>query len=107
MTEFAVVPYAADAPLHVTAVRTAQGKYATYSDWAPGGIAIDSNGQEQELYDYSTPSGRLELHNGAGGGLHDQMDALLTSAIADELREPLPMRLAAAQTAGVHVTTAP
>ncbi len=101
VTEFAVVPYAADAPLHVTAVRTAQGKYATYSNWLPGGIAIDPSGQEQELYDYSTPSGRLELHNDAGAGaLHESMDALLASAIADELRQPLPLRLAAAQTQG-------
>ncbi len=36
VTEFALQPYAADAPLHVIAARTAGAKYATYSNWAPG-----------------------------------------------------------------------
>ena len=101
VTEFALQPYAADAPLHVTAVRTATGKYATYSHWTAGGTAIDTSGQDEELYDYSTPAGRLELHNAVGGDLHQPMQELLARAIADELREPLPGRLSAAQAAGL------
>jgi hypothetical protein len=38
VTEYAIEPYAADAPLHVAALRTPQAKYAVYSDWVPGGV---------------------------------------------------------------------
>ena len=38
VTEFANEPYAADAPLHVVALRTAAAKYATYSNWSDEGI---------------------------------------------------------------------
>ncbi len=102
VTEFATEPYAADAPLHVTAVRTDGGKYATYSNWMPGGMAIDSAGQQQELYDYTTPSGRLELHNAVDEEeLLAPMSALLSDAITEELREPLPASLLAAQARGL------
>ncbi len=44
-----------------------QAKYATYSSWAAKGHRSRSrDGEERELYDYSTDSGRLELHNSAG-----------------------------------------
>ncbi len=66
VTEFAIEPYAADAPLHVIALRTPEAKYATYSNWPAEGIDPLSSGQESELYDYRTHSGRLELHNAAG-----------------------------------------
>ena len=66
VTEFAIEPYAADAPLHVVALRTPAAKYATYSHWPDGTISTLSGGQERELYDYRTHSGRLELHNSAG-----------------------------------------
>ena len=33
VTEFAIEPYAANAPLHIVAIRTPQAKYATYSNW--------------------------------------------------------------------------
>ncbi len=102
VTEFAIEPYAADAPLHVTAVRTARGKYATYSNWTPGGMTIESAGQQQELYDYTTPAGRLELHNAVDEwDLVTPMSALLSGAIAEELREPLPARLQSAQARGL------
>jgi len=94
VTEFALEPYAADAPLHVTAIRNAQGKYATYSNWAPGGNEIQTDGQQRELYDYTTAAGRLEVENVAQDSDQQQsMDAQLNGAIADELREPLPARL--------------
>jgi arylsulfatase A-like enzyme len=101
VTEFAVEPYAADAPLHIVALRSAQGKFATYSNWPYEGIAPQSEGQETELYDYSTHSGRLELHNSAGTSpLEEAMRAEYERAFHEELREPLPPRLVAAHARG-------
>ncbi len=37
VTEFAIELYAADAPLHVVALRTPDAKYAVYSNWAADG----------------------------------------------------------------------
>jgi len=102
VTEYAIEPYAANAPLHVVALRTAEAKYATYSNWPGEEITPLSEGQERELYDYGTHSGRLELHNGAGEGsaLEETLQALMARAFADELRRPLPQRLLAAHGRG-------
>ncbi len=101
VTEFAIEPYAADAPLHVVALRTTQAKYATYSNWPYDGITPKSQGQEAELYDYSTHSGRLELHNSAGESpLEEGLRAEYERAFTDELRAPLPRRLVAAHARG-------
>jgi arylsulfatase A-like enzyme len=101
VTEFAIEPYAADAPLHVVALRTPEAKYATYSNWPIEGIQPLSHSQESELYDYSTHSGRLELHNSAG---HSRLEGSLRSqlgrAFSEELRAPLPNRLDAAHGRG-------
>ena len=101
VTEYAIEPYAANAPLHVAVMRTAQAKYATYSNWPQQGIESLTGGRELELYDYRTQSGRLELHNSAGrsnieGSLQEQADA----AFREELREPVPYHLARAHTRG-------
>jgi arylsulfatase A-like enzyme len=102
VTEFAIQPYAADAPLHVVALRTAAGKYATYSHWPAEGIEPVSLGEEAELYDYSTHGGRLEVENVAGrSALEGRMRAKLAHAFTSELREPLPSRLANAHARGV------
>jgi hypothetical protein len=94
VTEFAVEPYAAEAPLHVVALRTAKAKYATYSNFAPDSIKLLDGGRETELYDYRTPEGRMELENLAGNSpLEPKLDAQLQRAIREELREPLPTRL--------------
>jgi arylsulfatase A-like enzyme len=101
VTEFAVEPYAADAPLHVVAMRTPQAKFATYSNWPGEGIVPLSPGQETELYDYGSYSGRLELHNSAGNSpLEAALRAEFEQAFNDELRQPLPGRLRAAHAAG-------
>jgi arylsulfatase A-like enzyme len=101
VTEFAIEPYSADAPLHVVALRTPQAKYATYSNWPLEGILPLSEGQEVELYDYSTHEGRLELDNSAGRSpLEGQLRAQLDSAFARELRAPLPAHLGAAHARG-------
>jgi arylsulfatase A-like enzyme len=100
VTEFAVAPYAANAPLHVVAVRTPAAKYATYAHWDEG-ITPLSEGEENELYDYTNHSGRLELHNGAGeSASEEEMRELLQRAFHQELRGPLPPRLGEAHARG-------
>jgi arylsulfatase A-like enzyme len=101
VTEFAIEPYAANAPLHVVALRTPQGKFATYSNWPGEGIVPLSLGQETELYDYRTHAGRLELHSSAGQSpLEETLRAQYERAFSDELRAPLPGRLRPAHARG-------
>jgi arylsulfatase A-like enzyme len=101
VTEFAIEPYAADAPLHIVAIRTPQAKFATYSNWPYEGIAPLSEGQEVELYDYTTESGRLELHNSAGQSpLEETLRDEYALAFKQELRGPLPPRLVSAHARG-------
>jgi arylsulfatase A-like enzyme len=109
VSEFAIEPYASNAPLHVAAIRTPKAKYALYSNWKPNANTVQSAGQERELYDYTTANGRLELDNAAGHSpLEHALDAQLASAVRNELREPLPTRLRAAQKDGYadYYTTA-
>ncbi|HUB72692.1 MAG TPA: sulfatase-like hydrolase/transferase [Solirubrobacteraceae bacterium] len=102
VTEFAIEPYAADAPLHIVALRTATAKYAVYSNWGLDGIAPQPFGQERELYDYGTQAGRLELENRAGrSALEPGLHALYERALTEELRQPLPRRLVAAHARGL------
>ncbi len=101
MTEFAIEPYAADAPLHVIALRTPNAKYATYSNWGYGGIKPQSSGEEAELYDYSTYQGRLEIENSAGQSeLEEGLRSEYDRALVEELRGPLPPRLGPAHARG-------
>ncbi len=101
VTEFAIEPYAADAPLHVIGLRTPRAKYATYSNWAPVGVTPLGAGQEAELYDYGTQSGRLELHNSAGhSALESSLRVQHERAVFEELRESLPARLLRAHRGG-------
>ncbi|HXB64650.1 MAG TPA: sulfatase-like hydrolase/transferase [Solirubrobacteraceae bacterium] len=101
VTEFATEPYAADAPLHVLALRTANAKFATYSNWRPHDTAPEQEGQERELYDYRTPAGRMELANGAGTSpLEAPLVRLYERALREELRGPLPRHLSDAQGLG-------
>jgi arylsulfatase A-like enzyme len=101
VTEFAIAEYAANAPLHVVAMRTQEGKFALYSHWPDEGIEPLSEGQEAELYDYTTASGRLELHNAAEHtSLESTMREQLQKAFVHELRKPLPERLQAAHGRG-------
>ena len=70
---------------------------------------MNTNGQERELYDYSSANGLLELDNlAARSPLEPALDAQLASAIHSELREPVPRRLLAAQQDGYadYFTTA-
>ncbi|MFI5005059.1 MAG: hypothetical protein ACHQE6_08595, partial [Solirubrobacterales bacterium] len=70
----------------------------------PDPLALEPAGQEYELYDYSTPAGRAELENGAGGAgaLEEELWVTLEeAAIPHELRAPLPAPLHAAQRRGL------
>jgi arylsulfatase A-like enzyme len=101
VTEFAIEPYAAYAPLHVVALRTPQAKFATYTHWPTEGISPMSRGEEAEVYDYSKHAGRLELHNSAGHSpVEEALRAQYQLAFSDELRQPLPSRLTAAHARG-------
>ena len=101
VTEFAIEPYAADAPLHVLALRTAAAKYATYSNWPGEGIQPLSDGRERELYDYRSAAGRLELESLAGTSpLEEALHAALQRAFTEELRRPLPSYLQVARERG-------
>ncbi|HEY2631856.1 MAG TPA: sulfatase-like hydrolase/transferase, partial [Solirubrobacteraceae bacterium] len=100
VTEFAMVPHAAQAPLHVVALRTPKAKYAVYSDFAPGTVKFAGR-RETELYDYSSSAGRMELRNDAGSSsLEGKLAAELQRAIRDELRAPLPKRFHTARKRG-------
>jgi arylsulfatase A-like enzyme len=103
VTEFATEPYAASAPRHVVALRTQRGKLALYSNWREGTLTAEAAGQEFELYDYSSPGGRLELLNSAGASeaLEEELWVTLEEqALPGELRAPLPASLRAAQRRG-------
>jgi arylsulfatase A-like enzyme len=102
VTEFAIEPYAANAPLHIVALRTPDAKYAAYAYWSAEQIAPLVAGQEHELYDYRTAAGRLELDNSAGKGSprEARLQALLQRAYTEELRRPLPAGLGAASERG-------
>ena len=101
VTEFAIEPYAADAPLHVVALRTPRAKYVTYSHWPEEGITPIAAGREAELYDYASHGGRLEVQNTAGSSpLEEQLLSGSERAVAEELRAPLPSRMSEARRRG-------
>ena len=101
-TEFAPGRYAAEAPLHIVAIRTARAKLALYANWRRGTMESQPEGEERELYDYTTATGRLELDNRAGASpLEPALRRLLENhAIPGELRAPLPPELIGAQQNG-------
>jgi hypothetical protein len=91
LTEFALLPYAADAPLHVAAVVTPTHKYATYSHWREGTLQPIPGTQEFELYDHTTADGQLELSSQVGVSPdEDSLRQTLERAVRDELQAPLP-----------------
>jgi hypothetical protein len=83
-------------------VRTPSAKYAVYSAWKDATNEVDPLDQDFELYDYSTASGQSELDNVAGSSssLRTKMASLQREVATNEVRAPLPSRLAAAQQEG-------
>ena len=92
VTEFASDLHDAEAPRHVVALRTAQGKLGLYSNWPAESIEAEPTAQEVECYEYGTGEGRAELANVAGSSaLEEELRATLEAdAIPNELHEPLP-----------------
>jgi len=84
---------------HVIGYRTPNAKIGVYSNFAPGTIDIETEGQQTEMYDYDN-FGIGEVTNNAPGGpapepelfdsLYDALFDPTTGAIATELRKPLP-----------------
>jgi arylsulfatase A-like enzyme len=103
VTEFASDLHDAEAPRHVVALRTAQGKLGLYSNWGEESIEAETTGQEVECYEYATGEGRAELANVAGSSaLEEALRATLEAdAIPNELHEPLPGYLGRAQGKGL------
>jgi len=103
VTEFATDLHDAQAPRHVVALRTAQGKLGLYSNWAQESIEVAPTGQEVELYDYNTGVGRAELTNEAGSSALEEglRGTLEEDVIPNELRAPLPGYLRQAQSEGM------
>ncbi len=102
VTEFAIEPYAATAPAARRRDAHARSEVRALLALARRrGIEPLTEGQEAELYDYTTQSGRLELHNSAEHTpLEASMREQLEKAFVHELREPLPERLQAAHGRG-------
>jgi arylsulfatase A-like enzyme len=103
VTEFASDLHAAEAPRHVVALRTQQGKLGVYSNWRPESIQTESASEEVECYDYSTDAGQAELSNVAGASaLEEELRVILEDdAIPNELHAPLPGYLQNAQRKGM------
>jgi arylsulfatase A-like enzyme len=102
LTEFALLPHDAQAPLHVRGIITPTAKYATYSNWRPNTLEPFARGEESELYDYTNRAGYQEIDNLAGRSrLEDQLQAQLQEAAREELHAPVPSALLEAQRRGL------
>jgi arylsulfatase A-like enzyme len=103
VTEFAADLHDAEAPRHVIALRTEQGKLGLYSNWGQESIAAQPAGEEVECYDYGTAEGQAELANVAGASaLEEALRATLEEeAVPGELHAPLPGYLQKAQRRGM------
>jgi arylsulfatase A-like enzyme len=88
-----------NSPVHITGVRTPDGKLGVYANWQPGttNIAFDKT-LETEYYDYATPDGRAELDNTKNQAAARQLyQQLVNDILPNELRAPLPSIYAPAQ----------
>ena len=79
---------------------TLANKVAVYSNWIPDTVTISPIGLQQfEYYDYTTPSGAMEVDNTYAtdpkGAATAQL--LLTDLAPNEMRAPLPSSLRSAQ----------
>jgi hypothetical protein len=102
LTEFALLPYAAQAPLHVKGMITRKAKYATYTHWKPNSTEPQTRGEQAELYDYTTRGGYSEVDNIAGRSAKEEhLREALERATAEELHAPLPFTLVSAQQRGL------
>jgi arylsulfatase A-like enzyme len=102
LSEFALEPYAANAPRHVLALRTARAKFVAYSNWSADSIEPLAGEQETELYDYRTRLGRMEVNNEAGqSAIEAPMRTMLEELYKHELARQLPKRFVHAYRRGL------
>jgi arylsulfatase A-like enzyme len=100
-------PFLQDAPFHIVGLITGDAKLGVYSDWADGSTDLIVDTQEIEFYDYTTASGRLELENSAVSGntrFEELYGLLMTDALPNTLRAPLPDPLEEARLATTTAT---
>ncbi|MCV7256489.1 sulfatase-like hydrolase/transferase [Mycobacterium hackensackense] len=93
-----------DAAAHVVGVRTADAKAGLYSHWKTGSTQIDPAAeQELEFYDYGSDDGRLEVtdQKRPDPKARELQDLILDSVIPQEINQPLPGYLKAAQDEGI------
>jgi arylsulfatase A-like enzyme len=102
LTEFALLPHDAQAPLHVKGIITPTAKYATYSNWRANSLEPLAHGEQAELYDYTTRAGYREIENLAGASpLEEDLAAKLVEATREELHAELPAPLLEARRRGL------
>ncbi len=102
-------PVLQDAPFHVLGLVTDDAKIGVYTDWADDSDEIIVDAQEVEFYDGTTEEGRLELANTAGRDnprFTELYQTLMTDAVPNELRAPLPDALEAARQQTMAATVA-
>lgn len=100
-------PFLQDAPFHVLGLITEDAKLGVYTDWADTSDDILTESQEVEFYDYATDEGRLELANTADSEnprFREMYQFLMTEAVPNELRAPLPEALEAARAESMAAT---
>lgn len=95
--------HSGDAPGHIVGVRTVDAKAGLYSRWKHGTTQIDPTAeQDHEFYDYTTSDGRLELAAQTGQSRRRLWhQELLLKVLADEVNQPIPDYLKAAQEEGI------
>jgi len=88
-----------NAPCHVLHYHDAHWKISLYNNWLQGTDEPDPHGEEAELYDLTTPNGRIELDNVAGTApqFHQLRANLMDVYRTGVLAAPLPGELGAAQ----------
>lgn len=90
-------------PTHISGIRTARGKFVSYSYWKPGTVTPRAKGVQTEAYAYRKRRGRLELDNemrkrpNRRAPVAKRLEAKLRKAERTELRAPLPPELEAAR----------
>lgn len=97
--------HSGDAPGHIVGVRSTDAKAGLYSHWKPGTTQIDTSAeQDREFYDYSTDDGRLELtaQNMPSPKAQQLQDLLHNDVLPQEVAQPLPAYLKAAQDEGIN-----
>ena len=84
--------------MHLLGIRTPHFKLGTYSQWYSDATTIVRNTMETEFYDYSTPGGRLEIHNDIDDPrLSPALARLFDVLVPGEHQAPLPTGYAQAQ----------